>query len=60
MEVRNRSHDPGERLSRQIVALGFAERLVVDGDDDHAGRRRSRACQKKPPVEDQIFDPVQA
>ena len=42
------------------VTLGFAERLVVDSDDDHARRRRSRAGQKKPPIEGQIFNPVQA
>ena len=38
---------------------GFAERLVVDRDNDHAVRGRTRAGQKKPPVEGQIFDPVQ-
>ena len=44
---------------QQGVALGFGERLVVDGDNDHPRRRRPRAGQKKPPVEGQIFRPAQ-
>jgi len=59
MEVRNGAHEPGQSLSRQRVAFSFAEGLVVDRDDDDAGGRRTRARSKKPPVEGQIFDPIQ-
>ncbi len=59
MELRNGANKPGEHLSRQGVALGFAERLIVDGDNDHPRRRPSRAGQKEPQVESEIFDPVQ-
>ncbi len=59
MQVRNGAHEPRQHRSRQAVALGFAQRLVVDRDNDDSVRRRTRARQKKPPVEGQIFDPVQ-
>ena len=59
MQVRNGAHEPRQHRSRQGVAFGFAERLVVDRDNDDSVRRRTGASQKKPPVEGQIFDPVQ-
>ena len=59
MEARQRPHDARHHWARWRVASRFAERLIVDRDENDARRRRTRAGEKKAPVEGQVFDPVQ-
>ena len=59
MDIRQGAHDPGQHLSRQGIALGFTESLVIDRNDDDAFRRGARAREKETPVEGQVFDSIQ-
>ena len=59
MKRRQGPHDARHHFARGRFASRFAQRLVVNRDDDDARRRGTRAGEKKTPVEGQIFDPVQ-
>ena len=59
VEVRQGSHDARHHLARRGFATRFAERLVINRNDDDALRRRTRASEEEAPVEGQVFNSVE-
>ena len=51
MEARETANDAGQRLARRRMPFDLDERPVVDRNDHHARRRRTRASEKKTPVQ---------
>src|SRR5580693_5329460 len=59
MKTRQRSHEASHHFARRRIASRFAERLIVNRDNDHARWRGTGACKKEAPVEGQVFNSVQ-
>ncbi len=51
MKTRQRPHEAGHHFARRRIASRFAERLIVNRDDDHARWRGTGAGKKEAPVE---------
>src|ERR1700733_9767116 len=59
MKTRQRSQEASHHFARRRIASRFAERLIVNRDNDHARWRGTGACKKEAPVEGQVFNSVQ-
>src|ERR1700677_4018787 len=59
MKSRQRPHETSHHFARRHAASRFAERLIVNRDDDDARWRGTRAGKKEAPVEGQVFYSVQ-
>src|SRR5580700_10257622 len=59
MKTRQRPHEASHHFARRRIASRFAERLIVNRDNDHARWRGTGAGKKEAPVEGQVFNSVQ-